>query len=91
MDVDGDPYSLDLELVGVEALKCTHFPACLGVLPSSYGALVSVPDSPWLKSIREVVAKVRDATDLKHLAISFDDGPCYEAICQSFSARKSEA
>lgn len=50
----------------------------------AYGRLVSL-DSNWLDEVRKTGKKSPEAVEsLRHLMITFDDGPCYELICRSW-------
>ncbi len=72
---------------GVAALKATFYHACtLEMIQWSYDKLVDVGRSGWLDEIaREIVSRDGVAPALKHLMIYFDDGPCFEFLCESHS------
>lgn len=60
----------------------------------AYDKVVEFPDSDWLL---EVKARIKSrptkiaTSDLRHLAVMFDDGPYYEFICRDFAhLRRSE-
>jgi hypothetical protein len=84
-----------LLFAAVEAFRCTYLTS-LGAIDAdlrrqSYGAVISVRESTWLDTVREsyiqYCASARlTAGKLQHLVITFDDGPCYEFICESFKA-----
>jgi hypothetical protein len=84
---------LALQFDGVEAFKVTYLTS-LGSIDrelrsQAYGFVVSVEDSPWLAAVRASyanysAARHRTPSELKHLAICFDDGPFYELICNTF-------
>jgi len=59
----------------------------------AYGSLISVEGSPWLADIRKshtdyCMSAQLQPRELKHLMILFDDGPCYEVICDIFELRE---
>lgn len=77
----------------VAAFRCTYLTA-LGVigpdlLRESYGAVISVGESAWFQQVRNshlrycAPARITPG-ELQHLMITFDDGPCYEFICETF-------
>ena len=72
---------------GVEAYKCHYYHACTAeMIDTSYDRLIDIRDSSWLNALRTQLTKYGDdIKDLRHLMIYFDDGPCYELICRSFS------
>ena len=76
---------------GVEAYKCTYLTAInAGMIDAAYGKLVSLGDTQWLTEISRTrsdrYSKMKEIPpELKHLMICFDDGPCYEIVCVSFS------
>jgi hypothetical protein len=60
------------------------------MIRAAYGELVDLGESQWLSEISQKVkgyyAKIKKPPRmLKHLAIYFDDGPCFEIICVGFS------
>jgi hypothetical protein len=83
---DGDPANFALRFVGVESYKCTFMTSCTAdMFNLAYGKLVSL-DSHWLDEIRRSGKKDQTTIEaLRHLMITFDDGPCYEIICRSWS------
>lgn len=82
---DGDPVVLALRFSGVEVYKCTFLTSCTAdMFNLAYGRLVSL-DSNWLDEVRKTGKKSPEAVEsLRHLMITFDDGPCYELICRSW-------
>ena len=83
---DGAPKAIALQFTGVESYKCTFMTSCTAAMFNlAYGKLVSL-NSTWLDEVRSTGKKDQSAIDaLQHLMITFDDGPCYELICQSWS------
>ena len=83
---EGFPEEQSLRFDGVEAYRCTFLTSCsAGMFKIAYGKLVSLSRSPWLTEILETYQKnARAPRRLHHLMICFDDGPCYEFICNSF-------
>lgn len=86
---DGAGKEIALLFTGVESYKCTFLPACTAAMFNlAYGKLVSL-DSAWLAEVRSTGKKDRATVDaLLHLMITFDDGPCYEIICSSWSIKE---
>jgi hypothetical protein len=72
---------------GVEAYKCTYLTSCTkDMIQTAYDKLVDCGKSPWLKEAQEVSDRVGlTPKSLKHLMIFFDDGPCYEILCEKVS------
>jgi hypothetical protein len=77
----------------VEAFKCTYLTSLGSVgqdlRRQSYGALISIPESPWLREVKQCYTDYCTSArltpkNLQHLMITFDDGPCYEFICGAF-------
>ena len=88
---DGGWKLLGLVFEGVEAFQCTCYVAALSLDQiKAYGRLVDVGASGWLSQIQQRLAEYSvkaklPAPTLKHMAICFDDGPCYEFICTGFA------
>lgn len=83
---DGSPFTRALRFGGVESYKCTYMTSCTAdMFGLAYGRLVSL-DSNWLTEIRTAGKKDQASSEaLRHLMITFDDGPCYEIVCRSWS------
>jgi len=86
---------LSLLFEGVEAFKATYLKALGSVdrelRKQAYGCLVSVEGSSWLGEVKKSYSEYCAAShqtpgELLHLMIHFDDGPCYEIICERFEA-----
>jgi hypothetical protein len=91
----GEEKWLSLLFENVEAYKSTYLTSLGAVeqnLPTeAYGKIIAVENSEWLTAVKESYSKYCQTTrltpkDLQHLAICFDDGPCYEIICTGFKA-----
>jgi hypothetical protein len=82
---DGGPRSIALGFGGVESYKCTFLTSCTAdMFKLAYGKLVSL-DSNWLEEVRRSGRKDQTTIEaLRHLMITFDDGPCYEIICRTW-------
>ena len=83
---NGTIISSELQFHGVAAFKCTFLPALEGnMINGSYDQLVDPGNTPYLlESI--ATARRRQMDDrLKHLRITFDDGPCFDVICKEHS------
>ncbi|MEX3952773.1 hypothetical protein AB4Y40_34085 [Paraburkholderia sp. EG287B] len=86
---DGAAKEIVLQFSGVESYKCTFLTSCTAAMfKLAYGRLVSL-DSTWLNEVRSTGKKDKVTVDaLQHLMITFDDGPCYEIICCTWSIRQ---
>ncbi len=84
--------SLKLLFDGIEAFRCTYHGACTAeMISTAYDKVVDAGSTAWLAAIREQLVSYgsQNVSELKHLMIYFDDGPCYEFICRSFRAEKA--
>lgn len=90
-DSDDKMVSISLLFEGVEAFKCTYYYACtVEMIETAYDKVVDVSSSSWLTDIKtQLIRSERSTSDLRHLMIYFDDGPCYEFICRAFRAEPS--
>jgi hypothetical protein len=69
---------------GVEALKITYDRARGDRMLEAYDHLVDQGLTPWLSEISgNLKQHGGDVIGLTHIMINFDDGPCYEVLCQS--------
>jgi|SRR5581483_4637163 len=69
---------------GVESFKCTYMASCSAeMFNTAYGKLVRLGSSQWLAETQTANSR-RSPSELQHLMICFDDGPCYEFICTGF-------
>ena len=84
---DGKVSDVRLWFGELEAYKCTFMTSCTAdMFKLAYGKLVSI-ESKWLDDVKRAGRKDQEIIDaLQHLMIAFDDGPCYEVICGSWSA-----
>jgi len=91
----GEEKWLSLQFENVEAYKATYLTSLGSVeqnlQTTAYGKLIAIENSHWLTAVKESYSKSCQITrqtpkDLQHLAICFDDGPCYEIICTGFKA-----
>jgi hypothetical protein len=90
---DGSEKWITLLFTDVEAYKCTYLTS-LGSLnrdlrTEAYGKVISIGESPWLAAVNQNYHEYHKnmppaPKTLQHLMICFDDGPCYEFICESF-------
>jgi hypothetical protein len=77
---------------GVESFKCTYHHACTVEMIQTYDTLSDMGYTDWLRSIKEQLLSVGDGGHgLRHLMMYFDDGPCYEFICRSFTIESETA
>ena len=84
---DGGEERLKLVFEGVEAYKSTYLTSCSAEMFNiAYGKLVTLGATPWLGEVLKSRAEaIQSSTELQHLMICFDDGPCYEVICVRFN------
>jgi Xaa-Pro aminopeptidase len=63
----------------VEAFRCTYLTFCTAeMFNTAYGKVVRLDaNTQWL-------TEIKSPTELQHLMVCFDDGPCYEFICAGF-------
>jgi hypothetical protein len=85
---ENDEDSLDyvaLHFLKVVAFRCTHLPALTAeMVQCSYDKLADLGETPWLKEAQARVANCKvQLGQIRHLQITFDDGPCYEFLCES--------
>jgi hypothetical protein len=95
---DGDDWSRrSLIFEAVVAYKCTHLPSLKpSMVKAAHDKVVSLKYSAWLrdslpKARRFFRGQGRTTPQLRHLVVSFDQGPCYEFICEGFRAVASPA
>ena len=72
----------------VAAYRCAFDVLCgTELITLAYDKLVDLGETRWLETLRAASKEVRfSATkSLKHLAIFFDQGPCYEIVCAEVS------
>lgn len=83
---DDEVISLKLIFEGVEAFKCTYCNACpIDIIKVAYDKVVDLGATNWFSEITESLSgNIIDLPKLYHLAIYFDDGPCYEFVCREF-------
>ena len=67
-------------------MRCTHLPALtVSMIQTSYGNLVDLGETEWLiegQRLTDKWTKGRSKVSLRHLQLCFDDGPCYEFLCE---------
>lgn len=91
----------DLQIVfeQVEAYKCTYLFAMTREMNVAYDKLVDLGETGWLADSRNRMLEYGEALSppsgppdhLRHLMITFDDGPCYEFLCQTFHVEQTSA
>jgi hypothetical protein len=76
--------SLRIIFDGIEALKSTYLYACpIELIRAAYDKVIDLGATQWFSEITERLSGTFTALpELHHLAIFFDDGPCYEFICK---------
>jgi hypothetical protein len=88
--IHDDIVTLNLRFHGVEAHRTTPWKSVTSeMITTAYAKLVRIEPSDWLAAVkRKLIGSKSNSDDLEHLMIYFDDGPCYEFICQSFSVEE---
>jgi hypothetical protein len=76
-----------LAFLRISAFKATFHHACnADMIKWAYDQLVDLGSTEWLNEIsRQIASRERVAPSLRHLMICFDDGPCFEFLCDSYS------
>ncbi len=70
---------------GVEAFACTYQTALNSESLSAYDAVEDRGKTSWLTEVGDDIGKNgAKPAGLRHLMITFDDGPCYEFLCRGF-------
>lgn len=86
---EGGPVRNTLLFEGVEAFKCTYLTSCSAEMFNvAYGKLAGIEGSRWLDEMKNTGGP-SCASELRHLMICFDDGPCYEFVCTGYKAFES--
>jgi len=85
---DDEVVSQQMVFSGVEAFRCTYYKAVsVDIIKDAYDKVVDLEITDWLSEIVDRLTSARQNTSgLRHLAVYFDDGPCYEFICKGFRA-----
>lgn len=74
---------------GTEAFRCTYLSGLDGSMRAAYAQLIDVGESTWLQDVfSRIHERKPETTRPKHLMILFDDGPCYEFLCQGFTIER---
>ena len=84
---------MNLFFDGVETYKATFDKACSPeMVRAAYDRVVDLGATSWLREVSSELARHNaNISSLQHLMIYFDDGPCYEFVCRSFSAKPADA
>ena len=78
---NGETVQIKTLFTDIVAFKCTYLYALdVFLIKNAYEKIVELEQSEWKSEVLNRLAKEREA--YKHLAIVFDDGPCYEFICK---------
>lgn len=84
IDDGGALRNVRLLFENVEAYKCTYRTFLTReMVDLAYGRLVRLGETPWLAELRKA-HRGGHRSELQHLMICFDDGPCYEIVCAGF-------
>jgi hypothetical protein len=89
---NGQLVQIGLLFEGVEAFKCTYLTSCTAEMFNlAYGKLVRLGETSWLNELlKSHTNRPQPPSELEHLMICFDDGPCFEIVCLNFEERRSE-
>jgi hypothetical protein len=84
VDDDDQECTFSISFKGVESYKCTYLTSCsVELITTAYDKLVDCGKTDWLVEVEEISERVsRLKKDLHHYRIFFDDGPCFEFICE---------
>lgn len=84
MDDEGETYKYLINFLGTEAYKCTYLTSCtVEMITTSYDKLIDCGQTNWLVKTEEISERVSGSKkELHHYRIFFDEGPCYEFICE---------
>ena len=75
---------------GVQAYKITYYAARYADMLEAYDRVVDRGQTAWLRELTDNSRRNGFPTQgVKHLMIMFDDGPCYEFVCESFRVEES--
>ena len=78
--------SVRLIFDGVQVFRRTADPAkTLAMIEVAYNEVVDRGDTPWLREVTAETKARRRGQPLRDLIICFDEAPCYEFVCTSFS------
>ena len=89
-DDDGETLNSEILFEGVEAFKCTYMTSvAVNLINVAYNKLVDMGKTTWLDDVMLINSEYikhtgQNLPTLRHLAIYFDDGPCYEVVCKTF-------
>jgi hypothetical protein len=76
---------------GVESFKFTYYKAVSLEMLDAYDKIIEISGSAWLDQIKQnLFQNEADSQNLKHLRIYFDDGHCYEFICNSIEVKSDK-
>jgi len=81
-----DDIRVRLVFSDVRVVNCRHYGAISLSMIDAYDHVVEYESSQLLTDTRQLIGRMMDAGQYRHLAICFDDGPYYEFICKGFSA-----
>jgi hypothetical protein len=87
MDEEEEKHKYLIKFEGVEAYKCIYLTSCsVEIIKTAYDKLVDCGRSNWLIESEEISERVSGLKkELHHYRIFFDEGPCYELICEKVS------
>ena len=93
VEAESGDKKVSLLFAGVEAYRCTYMAALnADMITAAYGKLVDLGESQWFNEVSQKTTgyytKAKKTPPvLRHLAICFDDGPCFEIVCEGFNPR----
>jgi hypothetical protein len=87
-----DLQTLVITFLNTVSFLCTYLPGLTAdMLETSYDKLIDLEDSDWLKKTTESMQNSRFNFKIRHLRICFDNGPCYEFLCEDFQISLSQS
>jgi hypothetical protein len=88
MKGEGKPFVEELQFIEPLANAVYGLFAVPDFASVAYDKVVEFPNSDWLEELKARIesrpSKIR-VSELRHLAVMFDDGPYYDFICRSFT------
>jgi hypothetical protein len=85
-DAEAKMSKMELSFKGVVHYRTTYLPALSAeMINQAYDRLVEFPESIELNEVVSATKANGDGSDYHHYRVCFDDGPCFDFICQTFS------
>jgi uncharacterized protein YndB with AHSA1/START domain len=85
-DDNEEMHSAELSFNDVVHYRTTYLAALRAeLIHQAYDRLVELPESHELLEVMEAAKANGKGQDYRHYRVCFDDGPCFDFICQSFA------